>query len=103
MRKKNHEMMTKIEKIPNRRVRVPRERVWESSTQLQIQKKQLHSNFFPPNTPNSSSSTVNLLQKKGGADPQLHGFHVVPQEVLHQIQFRGVGVNYPPLPLVSGK
>jgi hypothetical protein len=49
-------------------------------------KKQLHSKFSPPNTPNSSSSTVDLLQKKGGVDPQLHGFHGVPQEVLHQIQ-----------------
>jgi hypothetical protein len=29
---------------------------------------------------------VDLLQKKGGVDPQLHGFHEVPQEVLHQIQ-----------------
>jgi hypothetical protein len=29
---------------------------------------------------------VDLLQKKGGPDPQLHGFHGVPQEVLHQIQ-----------------
>jgi hypothetical protein len=48
-------------------------------------KKQLHSKFSPPNTPNSSSSTVDLLQKKGGVDPQLHGFHGVPQEVLHQI------------------
>jgi hypothetical protein len=61
-------------------------RVWESSTQLQIQKKQPHFKFSPPNTPNSSSSTVDLLQKKDGADPQLHGFHGVPQEVLHQIQ-----------------
>jgi hypothetical protein len=49
-------------------------------------KKQLHSKVSPPNTPNSSSSTVDLLQKKGGADPQLHGFHGVLQEVLHQIQ-----------------
>jgi hypothetical protein len=68
--------------------------VWESSTHLQI-KKQLHFKFFLPNTPNSTSSIVDLLQKKGGAAPQLHGFHGVPQEVLHQIQVSWSWVKLP--------
>jgi hypothetical protein len=33
-------------------------------------KKQLHSKFFLPNTPSSSSSTADLLQEKGGARPK---------------------------------
>jgi hypothetical protein len=52
-----------------------------------LDQKQLHSKFSLPNTPNSSSSTVDLLQKKGGADPQLHGFHGVPQGVLCEGMF----------------
>jgi hypothetical protein len=38
---------------------------------------------------------VDLLQKKGGVDPQLHGFHGVPQEVLHQIQVSWSWVKLP--------
>jgi hypothetical protein len=66
-------------------------------------KNQLHSKFFLPNTPSFSSSTADLLPKKVGAKPQIHGFGGVPLEVLHKTKFGGVGRNYPPLPLISGK
>jgi hypothetical protein len=46
---------------------------------------------------------VDLLQEKGGARPQIHGFGGVPLEALHEIKFGGVGGNYPPLTLISGK
>jgi hypothetical protein len=49
-------------------------------------KNQLRSQNCQPNTTSSSSSTVDLLQKKWWSSPQLHGFNGVPQEVLHQIQ-----------------
>jgi hypothetical protein len=66
-------------------------------------KNKFHSKFFLPNTPNSSSSTADPLQEKGGARPQIHGFGGVPLEALHKTKFGGVGGNYPPLPLISGK
>jgi hypothetical protein len=66
-------------------------------------KNQLHSKFFRPNTNSSSSSTADLLQEKAGARPQIHGFGGVPLEALHKTKFGGVGGNYPPLPVISGK
>jgi hypothetical protein len=47
-------------------------------------KNQLHSKFFLPNTPNSSS-TADVLQKRWSR-PQIRGFGGVPQGVLHQLQ-----------------
>jgi hypothetical protein len=52
-------------------------------------KNQLHSKFFLPNTPSSSRSTTNLLQEKGGAKPQIHGFSGVALEALHKTKFGG--------------
>jgi hypothetical protein len=61
------------------------ERVWESSTQLQI-KKSSTANFFSQTQPTPAAPPWICFRKKGGADPKLHGFQGVPQEVLHQIQ-----------------
>jgi hypothetical protein len=64
-------------------------------------KKQLRSKNCQPNTTNSSSSTVDLLQKNGGASPNSMFFVEYLRRYSTKSKFRGVGVNYPPLPLVT--
>jgi hypothetical protein len=53
--------------------------------------------------PNITRSTVDLLQKIGGAGPNSMVFVEYLRRYSTKSKFRGVRVNYPPLPLVSGK
>jgi hypothetical protein len=66
-------------------------------------KNQLRSKKSQPNTTNSNSSTVDLLQKNGGAAPDSMVFMEYLRRYSTKSKFRGVGVNYPPLPLVTKK
>jgi hypothetical protein len=70
-------------------------------------KKQLHSKFSLPNTPNSSSSTVDLLHEKRWSRPPTPWFSwsasrgTLRRYVLYSLV--ELGGNYPPLPLVTQK
>jgi hypothetical protein len=66
-------------------------------------KNQLPFKFFQANIPSSSNSTMDLLQKNGGADPRSTDFVEYLKRYSTKSKFHGVRVNYPPLPPVSGK
>jgi hypothetical protein len=66
-------------------------------------KNQLRSKNCQPNTTNSSSSTVDLLQKNGGAGPNSMVFVEYLRRYSTKSKFHGVDENYPPLPPISEK
>jgi hypothetical protein len=74
---------------------VPRSSRFKKSTPL---KKKCQ-----PNTTSSSSSTVDLLQKNGGAGPNSMVLIECLKRYSTKSKFPGVGRNYPPLALVTQK